>query len=42
MSSSEFENLLGWHSTNLIYILNEYLFFKTYIERIIDLIDSKT
>ena len=42
MSSSEFENLVGWHSTNLVYILNEHQFFKSYIENIIDLIDFET
>ena len=42
MNSSEFENLVGWHSTNMIYLLNEYAFFKSYIENIINLIDSET
>ena len=42
MSSSEFENLVSWHSTNMLYILNEYLSFKSYIENMIDLIDSET
>ncbi len=42
MSSLEFENLVGWHSINLIYILNEYESFKTYIENIIAIIDSET
>ncbi len=42
MSSSEFENLVSWHSVNMIYIINEYMFFKSYIEKMIDLIDSET
>jgi len=42
MSSSEFENLISWHSVNMAYMLNEYLSFKSYIENIIDLIDSET
>jgi hypothetical protein len=42
MSSLEFENLVGWHSINLIYILNEYESFKSYIENIIAIIDSET
>ena len=42
MNSSEFENLVGWHSTNMIYLLNEYKSFKSYIENIIDIIDSET
>ena len=42
MHSSEFENLVGWHSTNLIYLLNEYNSFNRYIENIIDMIDSET
>ncbi len=42
MSSSEFENLVSWHSINMLYLLNEYLFFKSYIEKMIDLIDSET
>ena len=42
MHSSEFENLVGWHSTNLLYILNEHQFFRSYLEQSIDLIDSET
>ncbi len=42
MSSSEFENLVSWHSTNMLYLLNEYLSFKSYVENMIDLIDSET
>ena len=42
MNSSEFENLVGWHSTNMLYLLNEYLSFKSYIENMLDLIDSET
>jgi hypothetical protein len=41
MNSTEFENLVSWHSVNMLYILNEYMFFKSYIEKIIDLIDSE-
>jgi hypothetical protein len=41
MNSLEFENLVGWHSTNLIYLLNEYNSFKSYIENMIDMIDSE-
>jgi hypothetical protein len=42
MSSLEFENLVGWHSINLLYILNEYNAFKSYIENMIEMIDSET
>ncbi len=42
MSSPEFENMVGWHSSNLIYILNEYVYFKARIESMIDLIDAET
>ena len=42
MSSSEFENLVGWHSINMLYLLNEYQSFRSYIENMIDLIDSET
>lgn len=42
MSSLEFENLVGWHSINLLYILNEYNSFKSYIENMIEMIDSET
>ena len=42
MSSSEFENLVGWHSINMLYLLSEYQSFKSYIENMIDLIDSET
>ena len=42
MSSLEFENLVAWHSINLLYILNEYKSFKSYIENMIDMIDSET
>jgi hypothetical protein len=42
MSSSEFENLVSWHSTNMLYLLNEYLSFKSYIENMIDLIEYET
>ncbi len=41
MRSPQFENLVGWHSSNLIYILNEYAYFKDHIESMIDLIDSE-
>ena len=41
MSSSEFENLVSWHSVNMLYIINEYMFFKSYLEKTMDLIDSE-
>jgi hypothetical protein len=42
MVSLEFENLVGWHSINLLYILNEYKSLKSYIENILEMIDSET
>ena len=41
MNSSEFENLISWHSINMIYIINEYFLFKSYLERMVNLIDSE-
>lgn len=32
MSSSEFENLVSWHSVNMLYITNEYIILKSYMK----------
>lgn len=40
MGSSEFENLISWHSVNMIYIINEYMELKTYIENTLILIGT--